>query len=448
MVVTIARRCAAQRCDVRTLTASTRRRRASQSILTDELAATALLQISGSRQAWDERREGLHFCSVGRSLGRPTFAWAIVMLCAMDPRVDELQRRGAAIASVISLAGGLPAAELFPRSALSSSFLRAIRAPRGEALQYGWPEGREGLRAWVAGRLRRRGAAIDEQDVIITSGAQQALDIAIGMLLRRGQRIGCDAESYGGALDLFRARGLKPVASHSGVAACYVMPEISNPRGATMSDAGRARLVAHARKHKIALIEDDAYADLRFDSAAGTPLMALDPRRVWHVGTLSKTVSPGLRVGWLVPPRRFRKAAIESKRAADLQANSLAQALLEDFLSHTDFDRLAERARRFYARRARGLARALRRHLPDWRFHDPEGGFAIWAETGVIADDASFLELALKKGVSVDPGSTFRVDPKAGTMAFRLSFATENSERIDEGVIRLAKTWRQFLRRR
>jgi 2-aminoadipate transaminase len=366
----------------------------------------------------------------------------------MDPRVDELQRKGAALASVISLAGGLPAAELFPRNALSSSFLRAIRAPRGDALQYGWPEGREGLRAWVARRLCRRGAAIGEEDVIITNGAQQALDIAIGLLLRRGHRIACDPESYGGALDLFRARGLKPVATRNGVAARYVMPEVSNPRGATLSDAERAELIAHAHDHKIALIEDDAYADLRFDSAPGTPLLALDPRRVWHVGTLSKTVSPGLRVGWLVPPRRFRKAAIESKRAADLQANSLAQALLEDFLAHIDFDRFVSRARRFYARRAKGLARSLRRHLPEWRFHEPEGGFAIWAETGVKADDASFLELALKQGVSVDPGSTFRVDPQSGTMALRLSFATENTDRIDEGVIRLAKTWRRFRKQR
>ena len=104
----------------------------------------------------------------------------------MDPRVEDLQRRGAAMAGVISLAGGLPAPELFPRSALSASFLRAIHAPRGEALQYGWPEGREGLRDWVARRLCRRGAKVTEQDVIITSGAQQALDIAIGLLLRRG----------------------------------------------------------------------------------------------------------------------------------------------------------------------------------------------------------------------------------------------------------------------
>jgi 2-aminoadipate transaminase len=362
----------------------------------------------------------------------------------MDPRIDDLQRRGAASSRVISLAGGLPALELFPRSALSSSFLRVIRAPRGDALQYGWPEGRERLRAWVASRLRRRGADVDENDVVITSGAQQALDIAIGLLFRHGDRIGCDPESYAGALDLFRARGLEPVVRETGVAAHYVMPEVSNPRGQTMSEEVRAKLVRRARRDGSALIEDDAYADLRFQSSAGAPLVAHDRRRVWHIGTLSKTVSPGLRVGWLVPPRRFCKPAIESKRAADLQANSLAQTILEDFLVRIDFDRFTERARRFYARRAGRLARALRRHLPEWRFRDPVGGFAIWAETDVVADDASFLELALKQGVSVDPGSSFRVEPERGTMALRLSFATENAPRIDQGVRQLARAWRRF----
>lgn len=365
----------------------------------------------------------------------------------MDPRIDDLQRKGAAISRVIALAGGLPAPELFPRSALASSFLRALRAPGGDALQYGWPEGRERLRAWIAGRLRGRGADVQDKDVVITSGAQQALDISIGLLFRRGGRIGCDSESYAGALDLFRARGIEPVTVRADVAARYVMPQVSNPRGEAMSEDTRRELVRRARREGSAIIEDDAYADLRFASLAGTPLVAVDRRRVWHIGTLSKTVSPGLRVGWLVPPRQFLKAAIERKRAADLQANSLAQTILEDFLDRIDFDRFTERARRFYARRARRLAGALRRHLPAWRFQDPSGGFAIWAETGVVADDATFLEFALKQGVSFDPGSSFRVHP-GETMALRLSFATENAPRIEQGVIRLARAWRRFLRRR
>src|SRR5258706_408282 len=238
----------------------------------------------------------------------------------MDRRIDELQRRGAATPQVIGLGGGLPAPELFPRIGLAASFFRVIGAPAGQALQYGWPEGQERLRSWVAARLRRRGAAI---------------------------------------------------------------------------------------------LEDDAYADLHFAGAAGPPLLARDRRRVWHIGTLSKSLCPGLRVGWLVPPRAQREAAIESKRQVDLQANSLSQAILEDFLGNIDFDALTSKASRFYARRARRLARALRRHLCTWRFRAPVGGFAIWAETDVEGDDASFLEVALQQGVSFDPGSSFRVAPSA-----------------------------------
>lgn len=215
-----------------------------------------------------------------------------------------------------------------------------------------------------------------------------------------------------------------------------------------MSAEARTQLLRRARREGSAVIEDDAYADLRFSSAAGLPLIAEDRRRIWHIGTLSKTVSPGLRVGWLIPPRQFRRAAIESKRAADLQANSLAQTLLEDFLDRIDFDRFTERARRFYARRARRLSRALRRHLPAWRFREPSGGFAIWAETDVVADDASFLEDALRLGVSIDPGRSFRVESDGEKMAFRLSFATENARRIEQGVVLLARAWRRFLRAR
>jgi 2-aminoadipate transaminase len=364
----------------------------------------------------------------------------------MDRRIDELQRRGAAAPGVIGLGGGLPAPELFPRAELASSFFRAIRAPRCDALQYGWPEGREKLRSWVAKRLRRRGADIGERDVIITSGAQQALDLAVGLLFEKGDRIACDRESYPGALDLFRARGLKAVIGRRDVAGLYVMPKVSNPRGETMDEAARSEVLRHARRHGTPILEDDAYADLHFESTAGPPLLARDRRHVWHVGTLSKTVSPGLRVGWLVPPRAQRDAAIESKRQIDLQANSLSQTILEDFVDTCDYDAFTGRAARFYARRARRLARALRRHLKTWKFRAPEGGFSIWAETNVEGDDTAFLELALKRGVSFDPGSSFRSERDDRTIALRLAFSTEPGPRIEEGVARLARAWRAFLR--
>src|SRR5439155_18638877 len=166
----------------------------------------------------------------------------------MDPRIDALQRRGAATPRVIGLGGGLPAPESFPRAGLAASFFRVLGTPRCEALQYGWPEGDEKLRTWVANRLRLRGAAIDARDVVITSGAQQAIDLAVGLLFERGDRIACDEESYPGALDLFRARGLEPVALGDDAAGLYVMPKVSNPRGQTTDGAALDDLLDRARR--------------------------------------------------------------------------------------------------------------------------------------------------------------------------------------------------------
>lgn len=355
-------------------------------------------------------------------------------------------RTGAARPDTITLGGGLPARELFPRRALAASFLRVMADPEAPALQYGWAEGREGLRAWVAARLRKRGAEVSPDEVLITSGAQQALAIAAQVLFQPGARVGCDAESYPDALDLFRTRGLKPVATRTGVAGFYVMPAMSNPHGRVMPDDARRELLRRARAERAPILEDDAYAELRFDGPPPRPLLADDRARVWHIGTLSKTLCPGLRVGWLVVPRRAYARAKEAKHTADLQANSLAQALLEDFLSHSDYDALVARACRFYARRAHHLTRALARHLPALRFTPPEGGFTIWAETGREGDDAALLEAAIRRGVSFDPGRSYRVDGRASPMALRLSFASEPASRLAEGVRRLARAWEAYAR--
>jgi 2-aminoadipate transaminase len=355
--------------------------------------------------------------------------------------IDRLMRTGAARPDTIALGGGLPARELFPRRALAASFARAMADPDAAALQYGWPEGREGLRAWVAARLRRRGADVSPDEVLITSGAQQAIAIATQVVFRRGARVGCDAESYPDALSLFRARGLHPVATGKGVAGFYVMPAMSNPHGRVMPDDAREDLLRRARAERAPILEDDAYAELRFDGPPPRPLLADDRARVWHIGTLSKTLCPGLRVGWLVVPRRLYARAKQAKHISDLQANSLAQALLEDLLAHFDYDAFVARARRFYARRAGHLMRALTRRLPALRFTPPEGGFTIWAETSRAGDDAALLDAALRRGVSFDPGCSYRVDGRISPIALRLSFASEPAPRLSEGVERLARAW-------
>ena len=357
----------------------------------------------------------------------------------MDGRIDELLRTGASTPGLISLGGGLPASDLFPRRALAASFLRAVSEPNAAALQYGWPEGNERLRAWVAARLRRRGADVDSSDVIMTSGAQQALAVATQVLFRRGARVSCDPETYSSALDLFEARGLLAVPDQERVEGFYTMPAMSNPRGLCMTDEQRRALLRRARVSHAVIIEDDAYAEIRWGSPLPRPLLADDRAHVWHVGTFSKTLSPGLRVGWLVVPRRFRRRALEAKNALDLQANSLAQELLADFLTRNDYDALVERASRFYRRRAKNLVRALARRIPELRFAMPEGGFTVWAESDIEGDDAALLETAIAQGVSFEPGRIFRLDKRASPITMRLSFASEPTPRQIEGVDRLAR---------
>jgi 2-aminoadipate transaminase len=360
----------------------------------------------------------------------------------VNPRIERLQREGAANPDVVSLGGGLPSEKLFPRRRLVAAFLRAVSERQASALQYGWPEGRDRLRAWIADRLCRRGALVSADDVIVTSGAQQAIALAARLQLRRGQRIGLDAESYPAAIDLFRTRGAVPIVGGARAAARYVMPEVGNPHGRGLDEDARCALL----DSNLPLFEDDAYAELRFDGPPGRPLCADARTQVWHVGTFSKILAPGLRVGWLVPPPRYLQRALRHKRDLDLQANSLAQAVLEDFLLREDFDAWTERLRRFYRRRAERLAEAMAKRLPAWRFQPPHGGFSLWVETGEDADDTQLLATAIRHGVSFDPGRLFRPTGATRPLALRLCFCGEPGPRLEEGVKRLARAWDAFRR--
>ena len=361
----------------------------------------------------------------------------------MISRVERMQRVAAARSDVLSFAGGLPDPAVFPRTALTRAFLRAIAHSGAPALQYGWPEGRPALREYIANRLRARGCNVRADDVLVTSGAQQAIAIAAQLIFRRSKTVLLDAETYAGALELFRSRGLLVTFDAHRASGAYVMPQIGNPRGQTMDRAVRGQLVEHAKRGDLLLIEDDAYADIMFAGEPGKPLLADVPDATFHVGTFSKSLCPGLRVGWLVAPRRFREPALEVKRENDLQANSLAQSILEEFFAHDDFDARIVKARRLYRRRATRLAGALRRHLPSWNFHEPQGGFSIWVDTGRAGDDMAFLRWAVACGTSFDPGCLFRVG-EGSTLSVRLSYSCLAERSIDEGVKRLATAWTSF----
>jgi 2-aminoadipate transaminase len=373
----------------------------------------------------------------------------------VDDSVEELQRRAAPDPQVIRLGGGLPAPEQFPRAPLARAFLRALDDAAAPALQYGFPEGSARLRRFVADSLQARGAAVDAGEVIITSGAQQALAIALEIACRPGDRVGVDRTTYPAALDLLRTRHLLPVVNGdesprrravaaapdaAAVRARYCMPALGNPSGRGLDLRARRGLLAGGG----AIIEDDAYADLRFDGPAPIPLLALGRERVFHLGTWSKTLCPGLRVGWLVPPRRHLARALRIKRDSDLQANSMAQAIVDDYLASVDFGARLVRLRRFYRQRAARMARALTRHLPSWHFCMPQGGFAIWVEADVAADERALLDAAFDEGVVFDPGSQFRAGGAATPLAMRLCFSAVPADALEEGVRRLARAWRRL----
>ena len=346
----------------------------------------------------------------------------------MDPRVVQLQKHAAEQENVLGFCGGLPANELLPREELGRA-LADVTSSREDALQYGWPEGTEQVRRWVVDRLARRGATIEPDAVIITAGAQQALAIAATVLA--GSSITVGDATYPGALDAFRRAGAQPVARGGDVA--YVMAGVANP-------LGRAMPVEAAR----IAIADEAYTELRFDGHIARPLIADAPDTTWHVGTISKTLAPGLRIGWLIPPRAHHDEALDIKAATDLQTASITQAALGHLLQSLDYDAFVTRARTEYARRAERLVAALRTHVPALRFDEPEGGFSIWAHTDREGDEVALLQAAFDAGVMIDPGSLFRVDQVA-PVSMRLSFSSTRIDQIDEGARRLARaldTWR------
>ena len=352
----------------------------------------------------------------------------------MDARITELQKAAAERGDVIGLCGGLPADELMPREALAQA-LAEVAASREDALQYGWPEGAEQVRRWVANRLAARGACVDPERVIVTAGAQQALAIAGAALRERTISVG-DA-TYPAALEAFRRSGAVPVVRGGEVR--YAITGVSNPTGRAVD---HRELLAQPRP----IVADEAYAELRFDGQVPRPLVADAADRVWHVGTVSKTIAPGLRVGWLVPPPAEHQLALDLKAAADLHTGSISQAALGHLLARLDYDGLLVRARATYAARGEALALALARELPDVRFVAPEGGFSIWVETDDRGDELALLEAALAEGVMVDPGSLFRVDPDQ-PVGFRLSFSSAAPARLVVGARRLGRALIRWRRR-
>ncbi len=359
---------------------------------------------------------------------------------------------------VLSLAGGLPAPDAFPVGWIREEIDRQLRRQPDEMLQYATTEGHEGLRTALAGQEGWRcDRPIGPEAVLITSGAQQAIDLVARALFDPDDVVVVEDPAYLGALQVFRLAGarLEPVpVDESGLdvdilaerlegglrpKVVYVVPHFQNPTGTTLSLARRRQLALLADRYGFWILEDDPYVELRF---AGTRLPSLGAftERVIRLGSFSKTLAPGLRCGWLAAPSTLVRALVRVKQAADLQTSSFVQPVIAALLAdHRRMDAHLAGLRRIYADRAEALTRSLTAEFgSSISFRPPSGGMFVWARLGTDIDTRALLPKALDRGVAFVPGGEFLLDPSDRSW-MRLGYATLPPRSLALAARRLAQ---------
>jgi 2-aminoadipate transaminase len=354
---------------------------------------------------------------------------------------------------VISLAGGLPAADTFPVEALREATSRVLADTPREALQYAASEGFGPLREWVADELREQGVRTDPSRVLITTGSQQGLDLAGKVLLDAGSRIAVEAPTYLGALQAFNAYepefqavecdadGPLPqaVGAAAGARALYVLPNFQNPSGRCIGAARRRALVDVAGRIGLPMVEDNPYGDLWFDAPPPPPLAALAPDSVLYLGSFSKVLAPGLRLGYLAAPEELFPKLLQAKQAADLHTPGFNQRIVHEVVRGGFLREHVPRIRARYRRQRDAMRGALERCLGalGCRWTVPSGGMFFWVELPDAMDAMALLPRAVEAGVAFVPGAAFYSGtPRHNTL--RLSFVTVDPERIEAGIHALA----------
>jgi DNA-binding transcriptional MocR family regulator len=378
--------------------------------------------------------------------------------------------------SIISFAGGTPEPNAFPFDQLTAATHRVLAsAEQGRAaFQYSVTEGNDDLRSWVQTYMRRRGVEVSLANILITSGAQQGIDLMARLFLDDHDRVALSDPTYLGALQVFSTHrpdyltvatddsGSVPESVKTtflaGPKLFYVVPDFLNPTGISHSLERRKAIVQLARESKVLILEDAAYEQLRYEGDELPPLIALDAQaagkgesdplengNVVYLGTFSKTVVPGFRVGWVVGPAEIIQRLTLLKQAADLHSNTFGQSILSQVLD--DFENHVSELRKIYGRRRDCMLEALSAEFPEeatWT--RPAGGFFVWARVPGIADTRALLERAIREeGVAFVPGHSFFVEHKS-TDFMRLSFSASDEPRIREGIKRLGKLISNSLR--
>jgi 2-aminoadipate transaminase len=371
---------------------------------------------------------------------------------------------------IISFAGGLPSPKTFPVAEFAAACEKVLRDDGPAALQYAASEGYAPLREQVAAMLPW---SVDPAQVLITTGSQQGLDLVAKVLIDAGSRILVETPTYLGALQAFAP--MEPevvgVASddegvdvddladqacpemHGSAAASaarflYVLPNFQNPTGRTMSEGRRAAVSRRAAELGLPLVEDNPYGDLWFDAPPPLPLTARNPEGCVYLGSFSKVLAPGLRLGFVIAPKTLYPKLLQAKQAADLHSPSFNQRMVAEVMKDGFLDRHVPTIRALYKSQRDAMLAALQRQMSglDVRWNTPDGGMFLWARLPQGASAIDLLPKAVDKGVAFVPGAAFyasQPDPRT----LRLSFVTASVDQIDAGIAALAAAIREQLGR-
>ncbi|WIT13800.1 PLP-dependent aminotransferase family protein [Paucibacter sediminis] len=364
---------------------------------------------------------------------------------------------------ILSMAGGLPSADTFPVEALKAACDKVLSENAKEALQYAASEGFAPLREWVAKRVASLGMQVDPDQVLITSGSQQGLDLVGKILCDAGAPVAVETPTYLGALQAFTPyepiftslasdeQGPLPEAfaklphDAPGTRFAYLLPNYQNPTGRVMSLERRQAVMAAAKAAGVPIVEDNPYGDLWFDEPPLPSLSSMWPEGSIYLGSFSKVLTPGFRLGYIIAPKELYPKLLQAKQAADLHTPGFNQRVVYEVIKNGFLDEHVPKIRARYKANRDAMATALKQHLPagcEWQ--SPKGGMFFWIRLPAGLDAMALLPQAVEANIAYVPGAAFYAsapDPRA----LRLSFVTLTPELIAEGVEILGRVLREAL---
>lgn len=354
---------------------------------------------------------------------------------------------------VISFAGGLPSPATFPVDRLRKACNDILASAPSPALQYGPTEGYLPLREWIAARHSTGGVRIDVNQVLVTTGSQQALDLLGKVLIDVGSRVLVETPTYLGALQAFSLSEPEFVSVPSddhgpipgqltpdlvkGARFMYCLPNFQNPTGRRVPIARRQELTRIAAQSGLLLLEDDPYGSLCYEGDVLPTLLSMNPQGVVHMGSFSKVLAPGLRVGYVIAPEGLLHKLVQAKQAADLHTPSFTQRIVHETIKDGFLDTHIPQIRTLYAQQCHAMLEALTKHFPPGvTWNRPDGGMFIWVKLPPGIDSMALLDKAIADNVAFVPGAPFFAnEPQSNTL--RLSFVTVPREKIEAGIARL-----------